>query len=162
MVAVEDWAGGQELAEFLGAVGPPPHPTEDDLWVDRALRRSDLDDRIELDQAVVRGGLHDPVQERPAGHGEVVAGLGGKLVLPLLDGMDSDSPKLSRAEIRADVQPQMALGCFQRLWAPAWVRGPDRPPLIGPVVEASASLVGVGPARPITARELLTTRANVA
>src|SRR5215218_7728436 len=39
----------------------------------------------------------------------------------------------------------MALGGFQRLWAPAWVSGPDRPPLISPVVEASAPLVGVGP-----------------
>src|ERR687897_2563765 len=39
----------------------------------------------------------------------------------------------------------MALGGFQRLRAPAWVSGPDRPPLISPIVEASAPLVGVGP-----------------
>jgi hypothetical protein len=34
MVAVEAWAGGQELAELLGVVGPSPDPTEDDFWVD--------------------------------------------------------------------------------------------------------------------------------
>lgn len=70
MVAVEDRTGGQELAELLGAVGARPDPTEDDLWVDRALGRSDLGDRVEGDQAVVRGGLQDPIQERAAGHKE--------------------------------------------------------------------------------------------
>ncbi len=82
-----------------------PDPTEDDLRVDRVLGRSDLGDRVEGDQAVVRGSLQDPVQQRAAGHGEVVACLGGKLVLPLLDGMDGDGPKLSGAEVGADVQP---------------------------------------------------------
>src|SRR4030095_10814813 len=39
----------------------------------------------------------------------------------------------------------MALGGFQRLRAPPRVSGPDRPPLISPIVEASAPLVGIRP-----------------
>jgi hypothetical protein len=87
MVAVEPWAGGQELAELLRAVGAGPDTTEDAFWVDRALGWSHLGDRVERDQSVVGGGLQDPVQERAAGHGEVVARVASKLVLPLLDGM---------------------------------------------------------------------------
>src|SRR5215216_3135884 len=49
------------------------------------------------------------------------------------------------AELRADMPAQPVLGRLQRRRAAPRVGGPDRPPLIGPIVELLACPAGVDP-----------------
>jgi hypothetical protein len=105
VVPVEDWAGDQEPTELLGGVGPPPDPAEHDLGVHRPVRGTDLPYRVDRDQPLTLGRRQDAVQDRPAGHRQVVAGPPFQLVLPPLHHLRRDRAERSTPEVRANVQP---------------------------------------------------------
>ena len=75
VVPVEGAGDGEQAAELLGGVGPPPGPAEHGLGVDLALGRPDPLDRVGGDQLLIDGGLQDAVQQRPAGHHQGIAQL---------------------------------------------------------------------------------------